>query len=112
MVAMRPRRGEVWWVHFSPSIGSEVQKMRPAVLISNDRSNKYLDRFQVVPLTSKTDRVYPGECIVVTGKKNGKAMGNQLTTVSHKRLSKRMGILSKDDVVAVEKAIRVQLDLG
>ncbi len=45
-------RGEVWWVNFDPCVGSEVQKQRPAVIISNNIANKNLERVVVVPLTS------------------------------------------------------------
>jgi len=51
------QRGEVWWVNFDPSLGGEIQKTRPAVIVSNDGSNKVLNRLQVVPLTSRVGRV-------------------------------------------------------
>jgi mRNA interferase MazF len=51
-------RGEVWWVNFNPSIGGEIQKTRPAVVVSNDYSNRLLNRVQVVPITSNTSKCY------------------------------------------------------
>ena len=42
-------RGEVWWVNFDPSIGGEIQKRRPAIIVSNDVANRHLNRVQVVP---------------------------------------------------------------
>jgi mRNA interferase MazF len=105
------KRGEVWWVNFDPSVGGEVKKKRPAVIVSNDAANKHLNRVQVVPLTSKVDRVYPSEAQVVFGGKPGKAMADQLTTVSKLRLLDCGGNLSSDEMRDVEQAIRVQLAL-
>jgi mRNA interferase MazF len=105
------KRGEVWWVRFDPAVGGEVRKQRPAVIISNDAANKYLNRVQVVPLTSRTDRVYPSEALVRVRRKKSKAMADQLTTASKTRLLNRMGRLSAADMAAVEQAIMVQLAL-
>jgi len=106
------RRGEVWWVSFEPSVGGEIRKQRPAVIISNDAANKHLNRVQVVPLTSHLGRVYPSEAVVSVSDRQSKAMADQLTTVSKERLTSKFGALGPDDLRRVEHAVRVQLGLG
>ena len=95
------KRGEVWWVNFDPSVGGEIQKQRPAVIISNEMSNKFLNRVQVIPLTSKIERLYPSEAYVLLNGKQHKAMADQMTTVSKVRLSNNIGRLSNADVQKV-----------
>ena len=106
------KRGEVWWVRFSPSVGGEIQKKRPALILSNDASNKYLNRVQVVPLTRQVERVYPSEAEVTLNGRPNKAMADQLTTVSKVRLTKLAGRWTSSDIRRVEHAIRVQLGLS
>jgi len=105
------KRGEVWWVNFNPSVGDEIKKKRPAVIISNNASNKFLNRVQVVPLTSKTGRLYPSEALVTFEGKESKAMADQLTTVSKVRIIKSAGVVSEEDMRNVEEAVKIQLGI-
>ena len=105
------KRGEVWWVSFDPSIGGEIRKTRPAIIISNDSSNKILNRVQVVPLTSNTGKIYPCEALVTVDGIASKAMADQIATVSKLRLKDFIALLSADNIEAIESAIRIQLGI-
>jgi mRNA interferase MazF len=104
-------RGEVYWVAFDPSVGGEIQKTRPAIVLSNNAANLALNRVQVVPITSKTDRLYPGETYVEVRGERRKAMASQLATASKLRFGTRLGILDATDMQRVEAAVAVQLGL-
>lgn len=104
-------RGEVWWVNFDPSVGGEITKRRPAVIVSNDAANTFLNRLQVVPLTSNVERVYPSEALVNLNGRPGKAMADQLTTVSKQRLGEKVGEMTAEEMKRIDHAIRIQLAL-
>lgn len=104
-------RSEVWWVDFNPSIGGEIQKIRPAIIVSNNAFNKFMNRVQVVPVTSNTEKCYPSEAYVEINNKISKAMTDQLATVSKLRLKTKIGQISEENMFDVERAIKVQLDL-
>ncbi len=106
---MHPRRGEVWWVAFDPSIGGEIQKTRPAIILSNNAANTALNRVIVVPISSQTAKVYPGETLVTVNGQQRKAMADQVMTASKQRLRDRLGSLSASDVTNLEDAVLMQL---
>jgi mRNA interferase MazF len=108
---MHPRRGEVWWVSFDPSVGGEIQKTRPAIVMSNNAANSMLNRVIVVPLTSQTTRVYPGEALVTLNGEQRKAMADQIMSAAKQRLRAKLGSLSMSDVTAVENAVLLQLGI-
>ena len=105
------KRGEVWWVAFDPAVGSEIQKTRPAIIVSNDSANRNLKRVVVVPLTTNTSRVFPGEARVSVAGEFCKAMSDQLMAADKLRLKEKLSTLSKSDMLEVEQAICVHLGL-
>ena len=105
------KRGEVWWVRFGPSVGGEIRKQRPAVVVTNAVALAHLNGVQVVPLTTNVGRVYPGETIVEINDRPHKAMADQLTTMSKERIVAFFGTLSDGDAENVDAIVRLHLGL-
>jgi mRNA interferase MazF len=105
------RRSEIWWVSFSSTVGGEVQKTRPAIIVSNDANNANANRVQVVPLSSQITKLYPCEAFVTIQGKRSKAMADQITTVSKQRLTRYLDRIGVEEMHVIELAIKLQLGL-
>ncbi len=110
------KRGEVWLVNLDPTIGHEIRKARPGVIIQNDIGNKYSQMTILAPITSqKIDKVYPFE--VVLAKRSGldkesKALLNQIRAVDKKRLIKRLGKVDAETMKKINEALMISLGLS
>jgi mRNA interferase MazF len=104
-------RGQIYWVNLDPSIGSEIKKTRPALILSNDQQNKVGQRFIVAPLTSALGKVYPFEAVVNIKGKSSKVMLDQIRTIDQARLAGYLESLSHEEMERVEKALKLVLDL-
>jgi mRNA interferase MazF len=105
------KRGEIWWIDFDPAKGGEIQKIRPAVVISNNSSNEVLNRIQVVPLTSNVEKCYPCEAYIFLNGTKSKAKADQIMTVSKERLKSKISVISNSEMSSIEQAIKTQLSL-
>lgn len=106
-----PKRGDVYWVCFDPTLGTEVKKTRPAVILSNNLFNKHLPRLIVVPITSNVAKVFDFESLVLVNEKKGKAMLDQIRAIDKNRLGKKICSLTFAEVQDIERALKEALAL-
>lgn len=110
------RRGEIFFAALDPVRGSETQKTRPVVVVSNNVANRAAAVVTVVPLTSNVERVYPFEVFLAASAtgllKDSKAMAQQVRTLDKARLSGRVaGVVQADDMRKLDGALRLHLGL-
>jgi mRNA interferase MazF len=111
MARVSPSRGDVYWVNLDPTIGTEIKKTRPAVVVSNDACNKHGARVVVVPVTNNVSSLYPGEAQVRVARRSARVLGDQLRSIDRTRLGKKIGRLSREELTSVDDALRITLDL-
>ena len=113
-------RGEIWQVDLDPARGSEANKKRPAVIVSNDRANAIATQLgrgvvTVVPVTSNTDKVFPFQVLLpasATGLQvDSKAQAEQVRSLAAQRLLHRIGRVSPSDLSDIDEALRLHLAL-
>lgn len=105
------KRGEVYWVNLDPTIGSEIKKTRPAVILSNNIQNKVSTRVVVLPITSTIDKVFPFEAKIILQNGDAKVLSDQVRTVDKSRLNNRICSLTKAEMKDIERAIKITFSL-
>ena len=106
-----PRRGDVYWVALDPALATEIRKTRPAVVISNESCNRYGSRVVVLPITSHVGSLYPGEARIEVRGAPARVLGDQIRSIDKARLRSRIGSLTKQEMLSVENAVQITLDL-
>jgi mRNA interferase MazF len=114
------RRGEIHAVDLEPARGSEADKRRPAVIVSNDAANATATRLgrgviTVVPITSNVQRVYPFQVNLPaanTGlERDSKAQAEQVRSISVERVGPRLGVVPQALMEDLDEALRLHLAL-
>jgi mRNA interferase MazF len=93
-------RSEVYLVNLDPTVGSEIQKTRPCVVVSPDEMNRHIRTVIVAPLTSR-GRLYPTRVRVTFEARESLIVLDQIRTVDVSRLVRRLGELDSDSMAAV-----------
>ena len=106
------QRGNIWWVAFDLSVGSEPKKTRPAIIVSNNIANRVSPRVQVIPITSKVKKIFEFEVPLTVEGRPAKAMADQITTIDKSRLVSFLAAAEKDTMVKVDRAVKLQLSLS
>ena len=111
-----PKRGEVYTVNFDPTIGSEIKKTRPALILQNDIANRYSPVTIVAAITSQfKEPLYPTEVLIKQPegdlRNDSVVLLNQIRTIDKNRLVRRLGKLKKETMERVDQALKVSLNL-
>lgn len=109
------KRGEIYWIQFDPIVGSEIGKVRPALVISNNHNNELADTITVLPITSSMGKVYPFEVFIPKGTggltSDSKAKANQIRTLDKKRVKGFLGNIPESILQGAERAMKIHLEL-
>ena len=110
------KRGDIWLVNLDPTIGHEIKKSRPAVIIQNDLGNKYSPITIIAPVTSQNlEKIYPIEVFLAERnsglKKDSKVLLNQIRAVDKRRIIKKLGKVDKEIIDKINNAIKISLGL-
>ncbi|MEK7099153.1 MAG: type II toxin-antitoxin system PemK/MazF family toxin [Patescibacteria group bacterium] len=111
-----PKRGEVYLVSFDPTVGAEVKKTRPALILQNDIGNRYSPITIVAAITSRAEEdLYPTDVLVKSPagglRVDSLVLLDQIRSIDKQRLIQRLGVLNEDSMDSVDRAIEISLGL-
>jgi mRNA interferase MazF len=108
-------KGEIYWASLNPTIGSEIAKTRPVLIVSNDINNEFAATVSILPITSTTAKIYPFEVFLPKGEGNlindSKAKANQIRTIDKQRIGGKIGTISTTRLAEIEQAILTHLGI-
>ncbi|UNU24165.1 type II toxin-antitoxin system PemK/MazF family toxin [Microcoleus vaginatus] len=110
------KRGDIYYANLSPTVGSEIDKRRPVLVVSNDANNRAANTVTILPITSNVTRVYPFEVLLNPEdsglSKPSKVQAQQVRTISKQRISSdAVGSLSEEIMQLVNAALKLHLDV-
>lgn len=105
MKTLNPKRYEIYVADLNPTIGSEIKKIRPVVIVSQDEMNQYLETVVICPLTSKLHPQWRSRLEIECAKKKAEVAVDQIRTISKKRLTNRIDRLSTAKAAQLRKLI-------
>lgn len=104
------KRGDICWADLEPSVGHEIGKVRPVLVVSNNAQNQFSPIVIVLPITSSLDKVYSFEVPLELEKRKGKILTCQIQSIDKTRLGKKIGVLREEKWTEVDKALQTVLD--
>ena len=112
---MNIKRGNIYLANLNPTLGNEINKTRPVVVISNDLNNEYNNIITIIPITSNTKKVFKFEVFLAAGTgnlpKDSKVKVDQIRAIDKLRLGKEIGSLPSALIRQLEEAVRIHLEL-
>lgn len=109
-------RGEIFWADLNPVVGSEIAKVRPVLIVSNDINNQFGSTVTILPVTSSTTKVYPFEVMLHVNEgglsNQSKVKANQIRTIDKTRIGKRIGHLDPTRMKSIDVAMMIHLGIA
>jgi len=112
---MNSKRGGIYLACLDPTVGAEINKTRPVVVVSNNSNNDNNFTVTILPITSNTTKIYPFEVFIPQDMgnltKDSKIKADQIRTIDKARLVKEIGVLPIEKIIEMENAIKIHLEL-